>query len=336
VKAQRLFVFVIIVALLLTACTIPGTPQGTPPLDPDPLRIGVSFYPGWWTFYLADAKGFFEEAGVAVELVRYDDDYIASTEAFATKELDGVVETIGDAVIHAATGVPARVVLVTDYSAGADGFISNRQFGNPAELRGKRLGVGVGTFGHLFTLSVLEAYGLKESDVYFVNVNAEDVPTALEKGQIDGGHVWEPYLSMALADGDQNQLLFSSADTPGLIADVLVFHSRVLEERPEDVRRVLQAWQMALDFWENSPDEANAILTELTGASLDEIDQAQAGVNYFTLSDNVELFKPSTSLTSIYTCAQVNTDFYVAHGTITSGPDPEDYLVASFVSDLVE
>ena len=86
---------------------------------------------------------------------------------------------------------------------------------------------------------------------------------------------------------------------------------------------MLQAWQMALDFWENSPDEANAILTELTGASLDEIDQAQAGVNYFTLSDNVEVFKPSTSLTSIHTCAQVNADFYMAHGTITTAPDPE-------------
>lgn len=93
---------------------------------------------------------------------------------------------------------------------------------------------------------------------------------------------------------------------------------------------------MALDFWENSPDEANAILTELTGASLDEIDQAQAGVNYFTLSDNVEVFKPSTSLTSIHTCAQVNTDFYMAHGTITTAPDPKEYLVASFVSDLMQ
>lgn len=114
-----------------------------------------------------------------------------STEAFATKELDGVVETIGDAVIHAATGVPARVVLVTDYSAGADGFITNQQFGSPAELRGKRLGVGVGTFSQLFALTVLEKYGLKESDVYFVNVDAEDVPAALENGQIDAHVCWK-------------------------------------------------------------------------------------------------------------------------------------------------
>jgi len=335
-KAQRLFVFVIIAALMLTACAVPGATRGTPPPASDPLRIGVSFWPGYWAFYLADAKGFFEEAGVAVELVRYDDDYIGATEGFATKELDGVVETIGDAVIHAATDVPVRVVLVIDYSSGADAFITNQPLSSPADLRGQRLGVGVGTFGHLFALTVLEEYGLKEADVTFVNVGAESVPAALENGRIDGGHVWEPYLSKALADDDQNQLLFSSADTPGLIADVLVFHSRVLEERPEDVRRVLQGWQMALDFWESNPDEANAIMAELTGTPLDEIDQARAGVNYFTLSDNVAAFEPSDSLTSIHTSARINADFYVAHGDITSRPDPEEYLDASFVSDLMQ
>jgi NitT/TauT family transport system substrate-binding protein len=328
-RTQRLFASVIIATLLLAACTTPATPLPSA----DPLRIGVSLYPGWWTFYLADAKGFFEQAGVAVELVRYDDEYVASTEAFAIKELDGVVETIGDAVIHAASGVPARVVLVTDYSAGADGVITNQPLASPSDLRGQRLGVGVGTFGHLFVLTVLQDHGLTESDVTFVNVDAENVPTAVADGQIDGGHVWEPYLGKAVADGAQ--LLFSSADTPGLIADLLVFHSRVLEERPEDVRRVLQAWQMALDFWQSSPDEANAILAEITGTPEDEIDQARAGVNYFTLSDNVAVFTPSGSPTSIHASAQTNIDFYLTYGTITTAPDSEEFLVGSFVSELV-
>jgi NitT/TauT family transport system substrate-binding protein len=324
---------VTIAALILTACAIPGGAPATPPPDPDPLRIGVSLYPGWWTFYLADAKGFFKEAGVDVELVRYDDEYTASTEAFAAKELDAVVETAGDAVIHAASGIPARVVLVTDYSAGADGFITNQPFGSPADLRGRRLGVGVGTFGHLFALTVLEDYGLTEADVSFVNVDAENVPDALRDGRIDAGHVWEPYLSQALAE--DAQLLFSSADTPGLIADVLVFQARVLEERPEDVRRVLRGWQMALDFWQSNPDEANTILAEITGTPKDEIDQARAGVNYFTLSDNVEVFTPSSSPTSIHTSAQANSDFFLAHSVIKTEPDPKDFLVSSFVNELV-
>ena len=332
-KIQRLFSFVSIVTLLLMACNVPGAAPAAPSPDTDPLRIGVSFYPGWWTFYLADAKGFFKQAGVDVELVRYDDEYIASTEAFAVKELDAVVETAGDAVIHAASGIPARAVLVTDYSAGADGFISNKSLKSPADLRGRRLGVGVGTFGHLFALTVLEDNGLTEADVTFVNVDAEDVPAALADGKIDAGHAWEPYLSQALA-GDA-RLVFSSADTPGLIADVLVFQARVVQERPEDVRRVLRGWQMALDFWQSNPAEANEILAEITGTPKDEIDQARAGVNYFTLSDNVKVFTPSSSLTSIHTSAQANIDFYLAHGTITTAPDPKEFLVGSFVNELV-
>lgn len=67
-----------------------------------PLKIGYSDWPGWVAWQVAIDKGWFKEAGVAVDFEWFD--YSASMDAFAAGKIDAVTMTNGDALV---TGRPA-------------------------------------------------------------------------------------------------------------------------------------------------------------------------------------------------------------------------------------
>ena len=67
---------------------------------------------------IALEKGWFEEAGVAVEFEWFD--YVASMDAFAAGQLDAVCMTNGDTLVTGHSGQPAKMVLINDYSNGND------------------------------------------------------------------------------------------------------------------------------------------------------------------------------------------------------------------------
>jgi NitT/TauT family transport system substrate-binding protein len=62
-------------------------------------------------------------------------------------------------------------------------------------LKGKKIGVkGISNFSHLFTLKALEKVGLSKAEVQFVDVPADNTSQAIEKGEIDAGHTYSPFL----------------------------------------------------------------------------------------------------------------------------------------------
>ena len=91
----------------------------------------------------------------------------------------------------------------------------------------------------MFVLKALELSGLKEGDVEFVNVPAQNVTRALEHGDIESGHSYQPYTTEALKKGYKT--LFTAGTVPGLITDVLVFRSSIVEQRPKDIEAIIKS-----------------------------------------------------------------------------------------------
>jgi len=61
-----------------------------------------------------------------------------------------------------------------------------------ADLKGKKIGVAVGSTSHYHTLQALSQNGLTPSDVTIVNLTPANMPPAYTAGQIDAAFVWEP------------------------------------------------------------------------------------------------------------------------------------------------
>lgn len=306
---------------LLAACT-----EATPP-EPEhpPLRVEWTYWPGYYPMAIAVEQGLFEKHGVEVEALLYDSGPEALAD-FSAKKLDAAMFVTGD-VLKLSTEVPLKVVLAVDYSAGADQVVARPDIASVADLRGKRISYTLGDFGELFIRKMLEQNGLTTQDVIRMNVDPEDVPDAIEKDIIEAGNTWEPYTTKALASG--YHVIFSSADTPGLIMDVVTFHASVVEERPDDIRAFNKAWFEAVEFWENNPEEAAQIIAKHTGLKPEEV--SKEGVKIFDLADNKVAFKRSPELTSAYTSAQAYIDLFIANGTLGTTPDLDELFDSSFL-----
>lgn len=296
---------------MISGCAPAATPAPKPP-----LRIEWTQWPGDWIILVAQEKGFFEKHGVPVEPVLYEM-FDQAIPDLAAEKIDGGLFVAGD-LVSITKNDNLRAVFITDVSDGADQIVTSADIAAIADLRGKRIGAALGTFGELFVHEMLKSGNVSLNDVTLVNINAEAVPDAIP-AKMDAGHTWEPYTSQALANGQH--ILFTSADTPGLIADLLVFRTKVLKERPDDVRAFIAAWLEALEFTRAHPDEAAQIIAKKAGLSIEDV--SFDGDKLYNLQDNLASFSqnPGKDTSSIYFTTQLYVDFLISTGNLTSAPD---------------
>ncbi len=324
-SSLRLISLVLVAALLLTACA--GATM--PPPERPPLKIGWTLWPGFYPLVIADKQGLFARHGVAVEPIQYD--YSEVIVSLQSGQVDGSLLTLNDTLlVEGREPGSVRVVLVVDSSAGADVVIATADVMAPADLKGKAVGTGLGTFGELLIRTMLQANGLTTDDVTLINVDGEAVPDMIPEA-IQAGNTWEPHASEALAKG--NRVIFSSADAPGLIADVLAFRASAVKERPDDIRAFVAAWFEALAWWQANPAAGNAIIAEATGLKPEEI--WTDGLKLFNRDDNMRAFTDQaatgTDFTSLYASGRANTEFLISTGGLTHAPDLERLLDSSFL-----
>ncbi len=308
-------------AMLLASCSGPGTSAAQRP----PLTVSWTIWPGYYPLAIAQQEGFFAKHGVAVKIVVYDA-YTKAYTDYASGKLDGSEMVLGDLLLLL-DKQDSRVVMVTDTSEGGDQVVATNDIRTVADLKGKRIGVHLGTYGELFVQKMLEANGLSLSDVTLVNINPEAVPAAFPT-TIDAGHSFEPFTSEAAAKG--GHVIFTSTDTPGLIPNVFAFGSQVLQERPEDVRAFVTAWFEAVDWMNAHPDEAPNVVAQVTGLKPEDI-WMDGGDKVFTLAESQAAMMHGTDYGSLYYTGEEYVKFLTVTGSLNAAPDLEKLIDPSFM-----
>ncbi|MCI0726705.1 MAG: ABC transporter substrate-binding protein, partial [Chloroflexi bacterium] len=301
-QLTRFLPFVVLFALWSVACT--AAPQPTPAASAEPLKVSWNLWPGTYPLVIGHERGLFEKHGVRVEPVFIGTSYSTIISDFAAGKLDGASFVLGD-LLTVAIETDVKAVMVTDTSDGADQVLATADIATPADLRGKSVGANFGTFSELFVRTMLEANGLTINDVNLVDMDGEAVLDGMS-GTIQAGHTWEPYTSQGIAQG--YHVIFSTADTPGLITNVLAFHTELIEERPEAVRAFVAAWFETIEWWQAHPAEGNAIIAEAAGLKPEEV--STEGVRFLDAADNLLAFAPGTDHTSAYFSAQSYLEFF--------------------------
>lgn len=314
-------IFVPLVLLFLaTACG--GVVAQAP--EPEPLKISWTYWPGDYPVAIAHELGLFEKHGVKVEPIFYDN-ISGVVPDLTVGKIDAATLVISDAL---GMGNEVKVVLIRDNSAGADQVVATSDIKSIADLKGKSVGAELGSFAELMLQEMLRANGLNTSDVTWVDITPEGVPDALPN-TIQAGHVWEPHTSTAVAKG--NHVIFTSADTPGLIADVLGIRTAFVEERPEDVRAFIEAWFEAVQYWQENPKIANEIIAKHTG--LNAADISTEGIKLFSLEDNLRAFNQVDDPSSLRRNAELNLEFLISTGRLTDAPDLDKLLDPAFLPE---
>ncbi len=295
----------------------------------EPLKIGYSDWPGWVAWEVAVEKEWFKEEGVDVQFEWFD--YVASMDAFAAGQLDAVTMTNGDALVTGATGAKNVMILINDYSNGNDMVVAKPGIDSVKDLKGKKVGVEIGFVGHLLLLNGLNDNGMSEADVELINVPTNETPQVLASGDVDAIVAWQPNSGMALNLVPGSKRIYSSADEPGLIYDVLAVSPQSLAANRDEWKKVIKVWYRVVDYFNDPKTKQDAIkiMASRVGLEPDEYIKFVGGTKILTKAEAKKFFVKADGFTSLYGSSKISDDFNVANQVYDEAQDIESYIDGS-------
>ena len=153
---------------------------------------------------------------------------------------------------------------------------------------------------------------------------------ALEKWKIDAGHTWEPVTSQAIKKG--YKILGKAGDLPGIITDVLAFHPKVIQERPDEIQRIVDSLFEARDLIYSNSEEALEIMSKAEGMSKEEMEEGIKGVHHPDLKENIEAIKKSKDTKSLHGSGEIIIDFYLKKGQLSRTLDINALIEPRFLN----
>lgn len=232
----------VVACLATTAHAEPIVLGTTPNLQTAPIVIALD-------------QGYFEEAGVEIELVNFTSGR-AALEALIGGQLDMAFMAEYPVAVAALSGQDFKVVTVLSrYKANRIISKASAGFGSMADLAGKRIGTTAGSNAAYFTEMLLDAAGI-EAEI--VNVAPPDIVPALARGDIDAGVMFPdfyPAAAEALGDDYREEI---SAD---YVAQFVVSASaEMVDSRGEQVEGFVAALVKAEEFINANPEQAQQML----------------------------------------------------------------------------
>lgn len=296
------------------------------------LKVGVSDWPGWVAWYVAEQKGYFKKHGADVKLVWFAN-YTDSISALSAGQLDANSQTWSDTLGPLAKGLPLKAVLVNDNSAGNDALLVGPKIKSFAELKGKTVALEQYSVSHFVLATALAKNGLKPGDVKIVNLAAGDAAAAFMAGRVQAAVVWNPWVSQIEKSG-KGRALFTSKDMPGLIPDLLVAQDKAIQAKRKDLVGMIRAWFDTVDFIAKQPDEAVKIMAKVVSLPPADYKVFLPGTRFFDAAANKAAFDGGHP-TSLLSVAPTINGFLAQHQLIEGQPNVARGMDASLLAEAL-
>lgn len=274
----------------------------TPLMAKKSFKVAWSIYAGWMPWDYAGNSGILkkwaDKYGISIELIRMD--YLPSVEAYVAKQVDGCVMTNMECLdMPAASGIDSTALIMGDYSNGNDAILTRDNL-DIKGLKGISVYLAEFSVSHYMLARALEMNGMKESDVKVVNTSDSDIgPVFLSNQSQKAVVTWNPIV-MQIEQNPGISKVFTSAEIPGEILDLMIVNTDVLKDNPDFGKALTGAWYEVMKIINAKGAYANKALTSMAKAaecSLTEY-KAQLKTTYmfyeplkavgFTKGDNIK------------------------------------------------
>ncbi|MCT2399546.1 putative urea ABC transporter substrate-binding protein [Novosphingobium mangrovi (ex Huang et al. 2023)] len=260
--------------LLAVSCSKPSSDAPEPRQE---FSIGWSIYAGWMPWPYAQQAGIVkkwaDKYGIKINIVQVND-YVESVNQYTAGKLDGVTVANMDALtIPAAGGKDTSAIIVGDYSNGNDGVLL-KGTNDLKAIKGKQVNLVELSVSHYLLARALNSVGMALTDVKTINTSDADIVGAFASPDVKAAVTWNPQLSSMKAQPGAN-LVFSSADIPGEILDLLVVDTDTLKANPKLGKALAGIWYETVALMQRQDTkgkEARAAMAKLAGADPAEFD----------------------------------------------------------------
>jgi len=245
---------------LLILMIVSGSARG----QSAPERIRISYSSGGVTsidLFIARDKNYFQEQKLNAELVRMSAN-LAIT-AGISGEID-VLGSIGSAIRSIQRGAPLRVISVT-LRRPLFFLVGRPEYGSIKDLRGKTMGIV--TFGgsqHTTAKRMLALGGLNaDKELTAIQVGEESVLLqALTSNSIQVAAISPPYAQIAKEKFNM-KILETSTDKFASIQNGAAVNLKMLQEKPDFLKRFLRGRAQANKYFMDREKEASELLAKI-------------------------------------------------------------------------
>jgi NitT/TauT family transport system substrate-binding protein len=253
-----------LLALTLSAATLAGSAFAVAG-EAKPLRVGYVFAMANAPALIAEKQGYFRDEGLNVDLKALGDGPVIQ-QALAAGELD--VAYVGTPPVYQwfSRGLQSRILAKVNYGQAAVIVDTKSPITQLEALKGKKL-AGVKKGSGMDVL--LRGYVLKEKaglnpdkDLDIIDMPPGNMNAALERGIVDAAFSWEPFVSQSVLRGSSRILLDVNQALPQYPWYVVIALPKTLQERPDDVVKLLRAHRKAIAFLNEQPVESNRLIAE--------------------------------------------------------------------------
>ncbi|UYM04967.1 ABC transporter substrate-binding protein [Solicola gregarius] len=295
------------IGLVVTACSDPSPAPAGSSSGGDSTTVSAGMVAAIDQIGLPAAldQGFFEKEGLNVEIA---EPYASGTDQLNALDAGQIdIAQVGSPVLGAVLS-GADYVLLGNYTGSAAKYGSDETMavvardgsgikeGDLRTLKGKKIGVTVGSINHLYLLAVLEDLGMSPDDVKIVNTAPPDMAVGLQTSGIDAAIVWDPFPMMITDQVEGSYDVARGGDYIGFLGYVVAERTWA-EENPDVVKSFLTARAKADQWMRKNPDDAAEVASrwlsdldpEIASESMKynvtQLDPRISACNYAALND---------------------------------------------------
>ncbi len=267
--------FAAVLLTLLFACDQAPTPKA--------LRLSANAWIGYEPLFVAESQGFFE-AG-SVHLIETPFSWTLE-QALRGGTIDASTVSLSHAFTLASDGYDITIILVLDWSNGADRIMASPEITSIDDLKGKRVGSEDRSVNKFLLLRAIQKSSLQLDDITLIPIINENLDEAYASGDIVAASVFGPTAVELKRLGAK--VIFDSSVIPGEIIDTIIVRTPYLEKHPERVEQMIAGWIKAVDYIEALPEGAKRPRGLLNDQNFkDAID----GIRFAGRQDNQSFFE---------------------------------------------
>ena len=305
----------LLLAMVLVVSSLAGCGKKAESGELVPMKIAFCTWAGYAPLFIAEEKGYFEEAGYDVEIVIMEDESTYGA-AFVSNEIQALGQVLDRDIIQYEAGAPEQYVCTMDCSTGGDGLIATAEIQSMDDLAGKTVALDKAATSYFFFLQALADSNITEDQINIVEMGNDEAGAAFIAGQVDAAVTWEPSLSNC-SQREGGHILVSSADYPKAIIDVLTVSTNFLKDHPDAADVLNDCWNKSVDYMNKNMDEACEIMAKGLDLSVEDVKAECAGITFYGEAENKEFNDLSTE-ENVMDIAQMAADFWVEKGYIKS------------------